>query len=370
MQKHGRLKNVILLLVSFFLTFAALEIFLRLYGYEGYHPLERLRNGRELVLKPSTHPILKYEYTPGATGLAWGANVTINSHGFRGIEPSRDDYAGYRVLILGDSVTFGNYLELEATFAYKSQRLLSSDTQDFEILNFGVGGYDTLQEVALMEQRGLKYHPDLVVLAYCLNDAGIVSVNLEFIEKLQGFAKNPLFRLRLIQFIAERSDIIRRKFRSRYENIFFCRENEQWIDKISDDEDELLSLMESAPDSWPSSWYKDHCRIGRLRYAFRWLNELSRENGFAVSVMTIPLLTGNSGEYPLNAAHRIIELEARRAGFDTIDLVEQFMQSGVEALKIYPQDLIHPNEAGHSIIAAELAKHVRASAKKRYVHSQ
>jgi len=82
-------KNLVLCLVSFFFILLVLEMSLRLYGYDR---LSALRNGREMILQPSTHPILKYELRPGASGWAWSANVDINSHGFRGPEPLPGTY--------------------------------------------------------------------------------------------------------------------------------------------------------------------------------------------------------------------------------------------------------------------------------------
>ena len=40
-----------------------------------------------------------------------------------------------------------------------------------EVLNFGVSGYNTQQEVETLREKGLRYSPDLVVLAVCVNDA-------------------------------------------------------------------------------------------------------------------------------------------------------------------------------------------------------
>jgi hypothetical protein len=37
-------------------------------------------------------------------------------------------------------------------------------------MNFGVSGYNTRQEVETLKVRGLQYQPDIVVVAYCLND--------------------------------------------------------------------------------------------------------------------------------------------------------------------------------------------------------
>lgn len=309
---------------------------------------------------------MQYELIPGTAGWAWETNVVINTHGFRGPEPTPGRYPGFRILFLGDSITFGNFLDLEATFAHQLMQRLLLEAKDFDVLNFGVGGYDTLQEVALLEDRGLNYYPDLVVVTYCLNDAGIASANLQFIEKLQTRQQNPLFRLRLVQFVAERLDRIKHKRWQNHKNdpAVFRREYAQQIETIGDDETELLELMKSVPASHPSEWYGDRDRIGRLRFSFQWLSQLSRQQGFSVLVMIIPWLTGDPETYPHATAHRIVELEARRVGFDILDLTQPFMRAGAENLRRKPGDLVHPNEAGQAIIAEEVSRYVRAQAKK------
>ena len=163
---------------SFLLTLMALEIGLRVYGF---NPLKDWQSGREYILRASADPGLKYELTPGANGGLADHDIKINSQGFRGPEPSSIP-SGKRVIVLGDSIAFGNFILSEDTFSSQLQQRLYSAKQDVEILNFGVGGYDILQEVSHLEIRGLKYHPDLVVVTYCLNDISIASTNLEQIE--------------------------------------------------------------------------------------------------------------------------------------------------------------------------------------------
>jgi len=138
----------------------------------------------------------------------------------------------------------------------------------------------------------------------------------------------------------------------------FHREYENQIEPISDDESELLNLMSQAP-KWPSTtWYGDRDRVGRLRFGFRRLACISKENGFPVVIMIVPLLLENAGTYSHRVAHRIVEKEARRAGFDTIDLTDEFMRAGMANLNISLGDVTHPNKAGHTIMADSLAAYI------------
>jgi lysophospholipase L1-like esterase len=332
-----------------------LEIGLRLYGY---NPFGDWQSGREHILRPSAYSELKYELTPGSSASFSGTTITINSEGFRGPEPLRSP-AGPRVIVLGDSIAFGNSLAWEDNFSSQLQQRLHAAKQDVEVLNLGVGGYDTLQEVALLEKRGLKYQPQMVVVAYCLNDISIASASLEQIERRRS-QPSFFYRSRLAQFVAASMEKIRLKRWLSYVNQpeVFHREYEHQIDAIGDDEAELLELMRNAPTYPSTTYYGDRDRVGRLRFAFRRLASISRENGFPVVVMIVPLLLNDNGTYTHRAAHRIVELEARRAGFDTIDLTDAFMRAGMGNLKSEFGDIIHPNRRGHTIMADLLSAYV------------
>ena len=340
---------------SFLLTLLALEIALRLCGY---NPLGDWQSGREYILRASAYPDLKYELTPGATGGLSDTDIKINSQGFRGPEPSSSP-SGQRVIVLGDSIAFGNSMFSEDTFSSQLQQRLYSGKQDVEILNFGVGGYDILQEVSLLEIRGLKYHPNMVVVAYCLNDISIASTNLEQIEWRRS-QRSFLYRSRLAQFVSTNIEKIRLKRWLSHMNQpeVFHREYEHQIDPISDDEVELVDLMKNAPKYPSTTYYGDGDRVGRLRFSFRRLASSSRENGFLVVIMIVPLLVGDSGTYSHRTAHRIVEREARRAGFDTIDLTDAFMRAGMGNLTTEFGDIIHPNRRGHAIMADLLSEYV------------
>lgn len=138
----------------------------------------------------------------------------------------------------------------------------------------------------------------------------------------------------------------------------FHHEYEHQIDAIGDDEIELLNVMNTAPKYPSTTYYGDRDRIGRLRFSFRRLARISEENGFSVVIMVIPLLIGDGGTYSHRAAHRIVEMEAQRAGFDTIDITEAFMRVGMQNLTSELGDIIHPNKRGHAIMADLLLQYV------------
>jgi lysophospholipase L1-like esterase len=334
------------------------EGFLRLAGYDA---LTGLKNGRQLILKPSSNLDAKYELIPGAKGHAWDTYVEINAHGYRGQTAGPEKRNRFRAIAIGDSITFGNGLPLESTYSYQLTELLNQSFPASEVLNFGVGGYDIVQSVALFEDRGLIYKPDLLIVGYCLNDAGIASPNLEYIVRSNEYQSNPIFRFLLAQFVSDKIDRIRigNWMKEKNQPEVFQKEYESRIAAIGENERVLRELMQASPSGYPSVWYGDEHRIGRLRYAFERLSALARSHDFRVVVVIFPWLVGDASNYPYEIPHAIIRLEAQRVGLDVLEVLHDFQRIGMTNLRISKNDLTHPNSIGHKVIAEKLAEYIR-----------
>jgi lysophospholipase L1-like esterase len=83
-----------------------------------------------------------------------------------------------RVVILGDSVTYGHGIESSQAFPQVLERKLREDDRDVEVFNMGLPGWSTRQERIAYERIARKYKPDVVVLAVCLNDLAELQINL------------------------------------------------------------------------------------------------------------------------------------------------------------------------------------------------
>jgi hypothetical protein len=120
-------------------------------------------------------------------GVAFpGKVLNSNSKGLRG--EREHDYEKrpgvVRILLLGDSFTFGDEVSDDETYAARLQELLP----EAEIVNLGVHGYGHDQMLIYFEQEGVKYHADLVIL-------GFVSIDMpRNLLEFRDFAK-PRFTL-------------------------------------------------------------------------------------------------------------------------------------------------------------------------------
>ncbi len=100
--------------------------------------------------------------------------VRINSRGLRGREmgPEKPP-GGYRVLVLGDSQTFGWGVEdAECYPRVIEQGLRRQSRRPVEVINAGVPGTGTAQQLYFLETEGWSYRPDAVVVGFFINDLG------------------------------------------------------------------------------------------------------------------------------------------------------------------------------------------------------
>src|SRR5690349_6428314 len=158
---RNRFLNITLLVASVVFTLLFLEITLHVSGFS-YPLLHRPDDRLGLRLR---------ENAEGWSGLEGGAFVKINSAGFRDRERQVLKPSGvFRIAVLGDSYTDGLQVDLDKTFpALLEQRLNACNefgSKTVEVLNFGVDGYGTAQELLTYRYFAAKYSPDVVLLAF------------------------------------------------------------------------------------------------------------------------------------------------------------------------------------------------------------
>jgi lysophospholipase L1-like esterase len=97
----------------------------------------------------------------------------INSKGYRDYEFSENkDPNKKRIIMMGNSCTFGWKVDLEDTYSKRLEKLLNQDLPEpkFEVINAGMTGYSTYQGLRLLKREILKLHPDIVIISYGWND--------------------------------------------------------------------------------------------------------------------------------------------------------------------------------------------------------
>ena len=100
--------------------------------------------------------------------------IKINSDGLRDREHEIAKPPNtIRIAIIGDSYAEALQVPLEATFWSILERRLNqcaANQKQIEVINFGVSGYGTAQELLTLREQVWKYSPDIVLLAFTTNN--------------------------------------------------------------------------------------------------------------------------------------------------------------------------------------------------------
>ncbi len=178
-MSQSRKKGIFISIAVTFVVLAVLELIVRLLA--GAEPDDTAPEGEPvdfrqhaLVHKRAELRGLIYELKPGVVLEIQGRKQKINTHGMRDREVSKNKAPGlFRIAVVGDSFTFGWRVALDDCYVKQLEKLLNerAGRQDaFEVLNFGVCGYNTEQEKILLEEKVLGFEPDLVIVGFVTND--------------------------------------------------------------------------------------------------------------------------------------------------------------------------------------------------------
>lgn len=166
--KRGRKKlfaKVLLTVLGFLFGVAIAEVALRVAGYSAPE-FYSLDHSRGYALRPGAEGWFKRE------GEAY---IRINSDGLRDREHSiAKPQNVIRIAVLGDSYPEAFSVATEQAFwsvmEKKLQECDAFDGKQVEVLNFGISGYGTGQELLTLREQVWKYSPDVVMLAVTTNN--------------------------------------------------------------------------------------------------------------------------------------------------------------------------------------------------------
>jgi hypothetical protein len=96
-----------------------------------------------------------------------GAVITTNSKGVRDTElPYENKDKRQRVVVLGDSVTWGFGVNDGDTFS----DFMEKGAVKTDVINMGVNGFSTGEELLLLKYEGMQYKPDAVILFFYIGN--------------------------------------------------------------------------------------------------------------------------------------------------------------------------------------------------------
>jgi lysophospholipase L1-like esterase len=271
------------------------------------------------IKRVSANPEIGHEHRPGTGGVYMGVPVQINTLGLRDRDITIEKQPGeIRTLMLGDSLTFGWGVKAEDTPAKLLETRLNGEAATLrdEVINTGVGNYNTVMEVAYFLDKGRELKPDMVVLNYFINDA------------------EPSPKRRTAPW---------REYSYAY--VFFA----STIDK--------LSRQYFGKANW-KTYYRDLYRKGAQDWrtaqdAIRRLADYCRENDIKLLVVNYPELH-QLRDYPFPEVTAGVAAVAEANGVPFLDLLPSIQDLEPASLWVSPTDA-HPNRVANLRFAAAIA---------------
>ena len=318
---HGpnrRLVGLILLAVAVVGGLLVLEVAARIvFDRNGMHyGIEMWKYARELK-QQSSNPAMGHEHRPNGRARLMGTDVVINSRGLRSPEFNVEPTPGVRrLIVLGDSLTFGWGVEEPDTYSRVLERMLNGSGRRYEVINAGVGNYNTSQEVAWFAERGLAYKPDEVVLGFYINDA------------------EPTPR-RSESWLAARS----------YGYVVLAS---AW-----DALQRAMGMKEGFVEYYAQLYRDENPGWQASQKALDLLIETCRSRGIGLRIVLLPELHHVDDSYPFRFVHERVVARVTNQGVPVLDLDGAFKEHRPESLWVSPGDA-HPNALAQRIIAQRL----------------
>ena len=293
-----------------------------------------------------------YELVPGSVSFEDNAWYRINQDGIRDRDyPLAKPEGTFRIAAIGDSCTFGLGLELEDTWPKQLERELRKNDPRLEVINFGVMGYNTPNEAERIQDKVLKYSPDLIIIGYSLNDIGVLSRQRtvlatykgydSFLTTGNGFVDRLLTHSKTYMLIKNR--------------LFLGKTNPNRHQQYSKDGRNLIKLgynryfFEAYQE--PENW-----RI--LNAAFAKVRALTQPKTPVLFVIHPELK--DMEHYLFTDIHEIVKKLCHDYGFQVLDPLADMLAYKARDLRISTAN-VHPNAFGNKVFVGAIARYLRAN---------
>lgn len=325
-----------------------------------------------------------YRGTPTGRRLQANRRVTIENHrlsrqqvlietnslGYRNREIGPKQ--GKRILFLGDSVTFQDYLNEADTFVRQVEQKARANGQDWETINAAVGAISLKTELAILEESGIALQPDVVVLGFYLNDfqesKGVQIVQLPWLLQHSYFAYHaaqwlnqqrgqhlPDNELHLKQW---KTDFARQQvLANAYFNESPAAFNQMLLDNFAD-----------YGAAWsPLAWQ-------HMRPLFMELKRLSQQQRFQLVIVAFPLYQQVYTEFVSDLPQQQLQQIGAELHIPVLDLLPAFRQAALQrrdpsiyhGQRFYDDlfyDQCHHTPAGSALVADQIFQFLQQQAK-------
>lgn len=345
-----KIKDCLLVIGSVVFSLCVMEVVIRIWD----PPLAK----PEMNQIHRASPALAWELIPKSSGIGkLGELYEVNSAGFRDVEHSLKKKPGVsRIMVIGDSFTFGMGVNLEDTYPKQLERFLNRANVTCEVINCGVIGYNMWQHYEMLERKVLPNNPDLVILGVFEDDIGVSVRPYKDPEDWQGvklyqpkFFSGILNHLSLWTFIRNATALYEYKYRYRRgHNYMKGIEERKKVWGPSNPTDVNYRIMSGKIEK---EKYVDFSN--KLKKFVRTANDA----GVKVLVVFIPDSV-QLGDFRMQAVNRFLKRVCGEIGVPFLD-VTPFLESedNYSSLYLFPVDA-HGTPKGLGLIAKSIADQI------------
>jgi lysophospholipase L1-like esterase len=325
--------RLLLVVLSTTVAIGCAEVFFRWYTGQTFDRKFPPWTGNLVVVRGAQ----VFAFKPHASGVFPG-NVDqtrtfpyrTNAHGLRDRDRPAKAPGTKRVLVVGDSYTWGYAVAEDEAYPQVTERMLAGRGRaDIEVINGGIPDYNSRQERQLLGQLMAIYRPDAVVLAYVVNDA----------EPSTAMPTPPeeVYRHSRSWFLTEVAERLNRK-------VFRRRVLPSAKDNVGSN---YLDGFEDGSVKWRDS-----------RQAVREMRDLAAAAGSSFEILMMPDFTQDFGDgYALGTIHDAVARWGRELDIPVVDLLPRLFRGEDHLEWMVPWDG-HPNADAHRRIAALLADRI------------
>ncbi|MBW1814722.1 MAG: SGNH/GDSL hydrolase family protein [Deltaproteobacteria bacterium] len=230
---------------------------------------------------------------------------------------------GKRIVIIGDSVAAGVGVPYEKSFGKLFEKKLNAVFEsEYEVIVLAVPGYSTSQEIVLLRDEVFQYNPDLIVVAYHLNDPA-----------------HPLFH--------NAGGQVGMYFKKPVSYTFFYLKRLLYRTKSR-----IKGIRSGCPND-PWSLFLHCVYWSDVKKNFREIMAISENNSTSLVFAFLPLLLDPVDGKGIDELYDRLGELAQESGAQSVNLMQAFQGYDMESVKL-PDDAWHPNEIGHRIIAERI----------------
>jgi lysophospholipase L1-like esterase len=303
-----------------------------------------------------------------------GVPVTINSYGLRGGEISTPKPPNtVRIVVVGDSITFGYGIPVESTYAKVLEKRLNDNAPgktQYEVLNGGTVGGSLSDYYHFLSQKTELLQPDMILVGLALNDILVYSESGSISEAgAQWHGRRFPWTRKFSRFLLRHSQL----YLFCYSRLKSAMYGSGIIDVNKVRGLNFVTLTPPSPyqkEAWESS-----LRMLAKIVAF------CRERGYRVGVIVFPMQMQLSTEelqfyrdnYRLHLGDETLSGEpqqrlrefAAKTGVTMVDLLPVYRAYHPEELYLQnamiPADPSHPSVKGNQIAADEIFRALKPS---------